>query len=245
MRKIFQIIRLLPIILIAITHATQAETLVVGCDTDFKPFEFKGNDGKYIGFDIDIWDAIATDLKLNYTIKPMVFNQLIPALKAGDIDVAIAGVTINSEREKIIDFSHPYFDSGLIVMVRSDRTDIYGIGALTDKVVATKEGTTSAEFASNIQNKNLKLFPNIEQAYSELLSGSVDAIIYDSPAVLYYIQTEGKGRVKTVGYPYKKQSYGIAFPQGSPLREKVSIAILDLMESGRYEIISRKWFGVP
>lgn len=243
MRKIFQMMGLLSMALVGFINITQAETLIVGCDTDFKPFEFRGEDGKYIGFDIDIWDAIATDLKLNYTLKPMDFYQLIPALRTGAIDVAIAGITINSEREKIIDFTHPYFDSGLLVMVRSERTDIYGVGALTDKVIATKEGTTSADFALNIQNKKVKLFPNIKQAYDELLAGSADAIIYDSPALLYYIKTEGKGEVKTVGNVYKRQSYGIAFPQGSYLREKVSIAILNIMEDGRYDIISRKWFG--
>jgi glutamine transport system substrate-binding protein len=243
MRKIFQMVGLSFILLGILTNITQAETLMVGCDTDFKPFEFKGDDGKYIGFDIDIWDAVATDLKLNYTLKPMDFYQLIPALRTGAINVAIAGITITSEREKIIDFSYPYFDSGLLVMVRSERKDIYGIGALTDKIIATKEGTTSADFARNIQNKEVKLFPNIEQAYKELLAGSADAVIYDSPALLYYTKTEGKGMVKTVGYMYKRQSYGIAFSQGSLLREKVSLAILKLIEDGRYDIISRKWFG--
>lgn len=243
MRRGFQLMWLLAVLLVALSQIALAGDLVVGCDTDFKPFEFKGDNGKYIGFDMDIWEAVAADLKLGYTLKPMDFYQLIPALTKGEIDVAIAGMTITSEREKVIDFSYPYFDSSLIIMVRAERSDIYGIGALTDKVIATKEGTTSADFALNIQHKDMKLFPNIDQAYKALLNGSADAVIYDAPTLLYFIRNEGKGKFKSVGNTYKRQSYGIAFPQGSPLREKVSIAILNLIEDGRYEIISRKWFG--
>ncbi|MBN1849865.1 MAG: transporter substrate-binding domain-containing protein [Deltaproteobacteria bacterium] len=243
MRKRFQVIWLLVFLVIAPCQMAQAEDLVVGCDTNFKPFEFQGPDGKYIGFDMDVWKAVAEDLGVRYTLKPMVFHQLIPALTKGEIDVALAGMTITSEREKSIDFSYPYFDSSLIIMVRAERMDIYGIGALIDKVIATKEGTTSADFALNIQHKDVKLFPNIDQAYKELLNGSADAVIYDAPTILYFIKNEGKEMFKSVGSTYKRQSYGIAFPQGSPLREKVSIAILSLIEDGRYEVISRKWFG--
>jgi len=244
MRRLLPALSLLLVLLtVAIPAAAGAKTIVVGCDANLKPFEFKGENGKYVGFDIEVWEAIAAELKLDYTLKPMSFEELIPALEKGAIDVALAGLTINADREKVIDFSYPYFDSGLSVMVHSDRDDIYGIGALTDKIIATKKDTTSAEFAQNIQQKKVILFPDIEQAYQEVAAGRADAVIYDSPALLYYINTEGRGKLKSVGGRYEKQAYGIAFPQGSPLRERVNIALLKLIENGRYDIISRKWFG--
>lgn len=220
----------------------QAKTLVVGCDTNFMPFEFKQGD-QYVGFDIDLWDAIAKDLGLEYKLQPMDFNGLIPALQTGNIDVAIAGMTIKSKREEVVDFAYPYYDAGLLLMVRADEKDISSVDDLSDKVVATKLGTTSADFAKALKTKEVKLFPNIDGAYMELGGGGADAVIFDSPAILYYIKTEGKDAVKTVGPLYQGQSYGIAFPQGSKLREKVSIVILKFMEDGTYNKIYKKWFG--
>ena len=220
----------------------QAKTLVVGCDTNFMPFEFKQGD-KYVGFDIDLWDAIATDLGLTYKLQPMDFNGLIPALQTGGIDAAIAGMTIKSKREEVVDFSYPYYDAGLLLMVRADNKSVNGIEDLSDKVVATKLGTTSADFAKTFKTKDVKLFPNIDGAYMELRAGGADAVVFDSPAILYYIKTEGQGAVKTVGPLYEGQSYGIAFPQGSELREKVTITILKFMEDGTYKKLYKQWFG--
>ena len=77
----------------------------------------------------------------------------------------------------------------------------------------------------------------------ELRAGGADAVVFDSPAILYYIKTEGQGAVKTVGPLYEGQSYGIAFPQGSELREKVTITILKFMEDGTYKKLYKQWFG--
>ena len=228
------------------TNSTQAKTtntIVVGIDEDLKPFSYKNDAGKDIGFDIDIWQSIANKLGLDYKLIPMKFEQIIPALQSGSIDTAIAAMTITEAREKIIDFSYPYFDSGLSIMVKADQQNIYGIGALEDKIIATKKGTTSAIFVDDILKKEVILFSNIETAYKAVLDGTADAAIYDAPALLYFIRTEGQDKLKSVGRRYQKQCYGIAFPQKSPLRDQVSIALLQIIESGEYDTISRKWFG--
>ncbi len=242
MKKIVIMIMVAVFVVAGLGMTAQAKELIVGCDTNFMPFEFK-QDGKYVGFDIDLWDAIAKDLGLKYKLMPMDFNGLIPALQTGNIDAAIAGMTIKSKREEVVDFAYPYYDSGLLLMVRSDNKVIKGIEDLKDFVVATKLGTTSADFVKGFKTKDVKLFPNIDGAYMELASGGAEAVIFDSPAILYYIKTEGKGAVKTVGPLYQGQPYGIAFPAGSELREKVSITILKFMEDGTYNKIYKKWFG--
>jgi len=242
MKKLTGLIVGVFLITLCVVAGVHAKTLVVGCDTNFMPFEFKQGD-KYVGFDIDLWDAIAKDLGLEYKLQPMDFNGLIPALQTGNIDAAIAGMTIKSKREEVVDFAYPYYDAGLLLMVKADNKNISGVDDLADKVVATKLGTTSADFAKGLKTKEVKLFPNIDGAYMELGGGGADAVIFDSPAILYYIKTEGKGAVKTVGPLYQGQSYGIAFPQGSELREKVTISILKFMEDGTYNKIYKEWFG--
>jgi len=220
----------------------ESKVIIVGCDTNFMPFEFKQGD-KYVGFDIDLWDAIAKDLGLKYKLLPMDFNGLIPALQTGNIDAAIAGMTIKSKREEVVDFAYPYYNSGLLLMVGAGESAIKGVEDLGNKVVATKLGTTSADFAKSLKTKEVKLYPNIDGAYLELQAGGADAVIFDSPAILYYVKTEGQGKVKTTGPLYQGQPYGIAFPQGSPLRDKVSVTILKFMEGDVYKNIYRKWFG--
>jgi len=242
MKKIVRGWTLAMALTLALGGGVQAKTLVVGCDTNFMPFEFKQGD-KYVGFDIDLWDAIAKDLGLEYKLQPMDFNGLIPALQTGNIDAAIAGMTIKSKREEVVDFSYPYYDAGLILLVRADEKSVASVEDLAGKVVATKLGTTSADFAKTFPTKEVKLFPNIDGAYMELRGGGADAVLFDSPAVLYYAKTEGQGAVKTVGPLYQGQSYGIAFPQGSDLREKVTITILKFMEDGTYAELFKKWFG--
>lgn len=241
LKKLVSIVTLFS--LISIAGFAGASELRVGVDTAFVPFEFKGKDGKYTGFDVDLWAAIAKRIKVDYKLVPMDFNGLIPGLTTGNLDVVLAAIFIKSSREKAIDFSHPYFRAGLKVMVPIDNTDIRGPKDLKGKVVAVKTGTATVDYANTLGAKKLTKFPNIDQAYLEVATGGADAAMHDTPNVLYYIKTAGKGRVKAVGADVKAAFYGIGFQQGSPLRDKVNIALLEMMEDGEYDQLYKKWFG--
>lgn len=229
---------------LSLSSTAAEKKLVVATDTAFVPFEFKQGD-KYVGFDVDLWDAIAKELKLDYTLKPMDFSGIIPALQTRNVDLALAGITITEERKKAIEFSDGYYKSGLQVMVRNNENDIKGISDLNGKVVAVKSGTGSVEYAkANIKSKDLRQFPNIDSAYMELGTNRADAVLHDTPNILYFIHTAGKGRFKAVGDSIEAQQYGIAFPKGSDdLREKVNGALKTLKENGTYNTLYKKWFG--
>ena len=220
-----------------------AEKLRVGVDTAFVPFEFKGPDGNYTGFDVELWDAIAKRLNLEYELIPMDFNGLIPGLTTGNLDVVLAAIFIKSSREKAIDFSHPYFRAGLKVMVRAENEDINGPEDLKGKVVAVKTGTATVDYVNTLGAAKIVKFPNIDQAYLEVVTGGADAAMHDTPNVLYYIKTAGQGRVKAVGADVKAAFYGIGFQQGSDLRDPVNVALLEMMEDGAYDQLYLKWFG--
>ncbi len=239
--------KLLTVLMVAVTVCLGAgnafaDKLIVACDTAFKPFEFK-QDGKYVGFDIDLWDAVAGDIGLDYKLQPMAFNGIIPALQTGNVDVGIAGMTIKSQRMEVVDFSYPYYRSGLLLLVRADNDDIKGVEDLAGKIVATKIGTSSVDFIKAYAHKKVSLFQDQDAAFMELRTGGADAVIFDSPVVQNYANTAGKGAVKVVGPLYQGQYYGIAFPLGSKLRKKVNISLLKLMENGEYAKLYRKWFG--
>ena len=153
----------------------QGKELVVATDTAFVPFEFKqGN--TYTGFDVDLWAAIAKELNLKYKLQPMDFAGIIPGLQTKNIDAALAGITIRDDRKKVIDFSDPYYESGLAILVGEKNTDIKDAASLAGKTVAVKTGTATVDFLrSQVPDAKLKLFPNIDNAYLELATGRVDA----------------------------------------------------------------------
>lgn len=241
MKKIFISFAGAIILSLSSFSAAFTQPLIVAVDTAFVPFEFKQGD-KYVGFDIDLWDLIATELDLEYQLRPMDFSGILPALQTNNVDVALAGITITEERKQAIDFSDGYYDSGFILMVPTD-SDITGPADLAGKTLALKTGTSAAQYArENFTDTELRLFPNIDNAYLELQTGRVDAAMHDTPNVLYYIKSAGEGRVKTVGEPMLAHEYGIAFPKGSALVEPVNKALQKIKEDGRYNDIYLKWF---
>jgi glutamine transport system substrate-binding protein len=228
--------------LLSFSQAGKAEELVVATDTAFVPFEFKQGD-TYVGFDIDLWDAVAKDLGLTYKLQPMDFNGIIPALQTKQVDVALAGITIKDERKKVIDFSDGYYDSGFMLMVPA-ASAIKGPADLAGKTLAVKTGTSATDYAkANFKSTELRQFPNIDNAYLELQTGRVDAAMHDTPNVLYYIATAGNGKVKAVGAQMMAHQYGFGFPKGSSLVAKVNDALKKIKADGRYAAIYKKWFG--
>ncbi|MCD6439925.1 MAG: glutamine ABC transporter substrate-binding protein GlnH [Halomonas sp.] len=226
--------------LTAVTAA--ADKLVVATDTAFVPFEF-AQDGEYVGFDIDMWTMIAEELELDFELRPMDFNGIIPGLQTGQLDVALAGITIREDRAEVIDFSDGYYESGFRIMVPID-SDIESAEDLAGKMLAVRTGTSAADYArENFTDTELRQFPNIDNAYLELRTGRVDAAMHDTPNVLYYIATAGDGQVKAVGEQMMAHEYGIAFPKGSELVEPVNQALAAMREDGRYDEIYAKWFG--
>ncbi|MFJ8236739.1 transporter substrate-binding domain-containing protein [Ureibacillus sp. NPDC094379] len=230
------------------TDSKSGETskkLIVGTDTSYMPFEFLDNKtGEYVGFDIELIDAILSGLEIEYELEPMDFNGIIPALQTNGIDLAIAGITKTEERAQVIDFSEGYYDAGTQILVQIDNEDINNLEDLTDKVVATKQGTASFEIVKEIEGiKKVVPFPNIDQAYMELEKGAADAVVFDSPNVQYYAQTVGAGKAKVVGEVFEAQEFAIAFPKGSELKAKVDEQLAKLVEDGTYDEIYTKWFG--
>lgn len=227
-------------------NAVNAETLKVVTDPSFVPFEMMDTDtGKMVGFDMEIIREIADRAGFDINLKTMNFNGIIPALQTGNVDIAIAGITITKEREQIVDFSDPYYDSGLRILIRSGEDDIQTLDDLNGKKIGTKIGSTSYDFLiKNLkQDDGVTPYPGSSDMYMALMNGSVDAVLYDAPNVGYFSRTKGKGQVKTVGKLYEGQQYGIALKDGSKWVDDVNKALASMKEDGTYKKIYEKWFG--
>jgi len=229
--------------LFAATAPAQNKELLVAVDTAFIPFSFKqGN--TYTGFDVEMWDAIAKELGLRYKLQPMDFNGILPGLQTRNIDVAIAGITIRPDRAKVIDFSDPYYESGLAILVRANENSITDIQSLAGKTIGVKIGTNTVDYLrDNVPQARLKLFPNIDNAFLDLATNRVDAAVHDTPNVQYYANTAGKGRVKVSGSLTSGDFYGIGLPKDSALTREVNRGLAAIRANGVYDAIYVKWFG--
>ncbi|WP_328188053.1 transporter substrate-binding domain-containing protein [Marinobacter sp. OP 3.4] len=227
-------------------NVASAETLKVVTDPSFVPFEMMDQEtGEMIGFDMEIIAEVAKRAGFEYDLQTMDFNGIIPALQTGNVDIAIAGITITEEREEIVDFSDPYYDSGLRILVREGNEDVEALEGLEGKKVGTKIGSTSYDYlVQELENDDgVTPYPGSSDMYMALMSRSVDAVFYDAPNVGYFAKTKGKGEVKTVGPLYEGQQYGIALVDGSEWVDDVNEALASMKEDGTYKEIYEKWFG--
>lgn len=231
---------------LSLSFSAQAQTLSAVTDPSFVPFEMMDQEtGEMVGFDMDILNAIAERAGFDIELQTMDFNGIIPAVQTGNVDVAIAGITITEERGKIVDFSDPYYDSGLRILVAANNDDVEEISDLEGMRIGTKIGSTSYDFLEQELGDNAEItpYPGSSDMYMALLGGSVDAVFYDAPNVGYFAQTKGEGRAKTVGPLYEGQQYGLAFSKGSDWVEPANEALAAMKEDGTYDEIYSKWFG--
>ncbi|KMQ76082.1 transporter substrate-binding domain-containing protein [Marinobacter subterrani] len=223
-----------------------AETLKVVTDPSFVPFEMMDAEtGKMIGFDMEIIREVADRAGFEIDLNTMDFNGIIPALQSGSVDIAIAGITITDEREEIVDFSNPYYDSGLRLLVRESNDEVKEFDDLEGKKIGTKIGSTSYDYLmKNLEaDDGVTPYPGSADMYMALMSGAVDAVFYDAPNVGYFARTKGEGKVKTVGPLYEGQQYGIALVEGSEWVDEVNTALASMKEDGTYKKIYEEWFG--
>jgi polar amino acid transport system substrate-binding protein len=126
--------------------------------------------------------------------------------------------------------------------VDSIDTEIQGMRDLSNKRVATVVETTTSRYLDSIDQRYVGV-SSIDEAYTLLHDRSVDAVVFDAPVLAYHALTKGRGREKLVGPMFHRESYGIAMPTDSPLRERVNRSILEIMADGTYERIATQWFG--
>ncbi len=222
------------------------EVYKVGVDNTYPPFEFEVN-GELTGIDIDIMTAIAENQGFEIEYDAMDFGGIIPAMQAGQLDIAIAGMSITDERKKIVDFSDPYFDAGLTLVVGGETTDIQSIEDLKGKTVAVKNGTTGAKFAMDHESEygyTIVQFDDSPAMFQEVQNGNADALIEDYPVIAYAIPQNSLG-LQIVGERLNGDQYGIAVLKGknSDILQKINDGLQELRDSGEYDKVLDKYLS--
>ena len=111
--------------------AKAAEQLVVATNAEFAPWEYKeGN--KFYGIDMEIAQLIANELELELVIDDMEFDAVVGAVGKQNVDIAMSGITITTERLGVINFSTPYYTESIVCVVKNDNTELDSAGTVVD-----------------------------------------------------------------------------------------------------------------
>ncbi|MGD0166815.1 MAG: ABC transporter substrate-binding protein [Gaiellaceae bacterium] len=229
------------------TSAAGGGTITFCSDTTYPPMESLVN-GKAVGADIDIANAIAKLWGEKAQIDPTGFAGIIGALTANKCDAVISALTDTAERRKTVDFAD-YITVGMLLMVaKGNPAHISNLNSLSGKTVAVEAATTEKDTLDS-QNKifakegkpkiTIQIYPADTNAAIALLAGKVDAYFADATPVLYYMKKNSGFEV--AGKQIAAAPEGIATRKGDPLGPKFEKAISKLYASGEMQKILAKW----
>jgi polar amino acid transport system substrate-binding protein len=224
--------------------------VTVCSDIPYAPFEYyeNGADGKVIGIDVELVEAIAADNGLTADFIKTPFDGIFAALAAGQCDIIASSVSITDERKQSNDFTDPYFTIQQTILVRSaDAATLNDTPALKGKKVGAQAATTGAEFAKAEGEKNgfeVTEFQGADEMISALKAGQIDAAIQDSPVNGYAAtQSDGELAVSKV-FDGAGEAYGFVVPKSNAaLRDAMNASLTELRDSGKYKEIVSKYLG--
>jgi len=220
-------------------------TLTCVSELGFAPFEYlDAGSTDPIGYDIDVANEIATRLGLDCNFLPSQdFDSLVPTIKeGGKADIAIAGITISDERAKEIDFSDPYFESNLALIVKSDSSDTQDSLDASGKKIACQTGTTGdAWIEENLPNAEKVPLTDISAGLAGVSTGSYDAYVVDLPVAKKNL-SDAFTDLTILEEIATGEQYGIAVSKDNPeLTKAINEALADMESDGTLQKIWDKW----
>jgi len=225
----------------------KAGKLVIGTSPNYAPNEFKDDAGNPVGWAIEVGDAIAAKLGLKADYQVARFENIIPGIIGGKIDVGESSFTDTVVREKQVDFVN-YYVAGIQWASGAGKTvDPDNACGLKVAVQATTYQDTvevPAKSAACVKAgkpaiKKISLDTQ-DAAANAVALGQADAFSADSPVTLYGI-SKLKGKLQTAGKTFEAAPYGMAVAKGSGMAKAVQAALQSMVDDGSYGKILDKW----
>ena len=215
--------------------------LVMATNAQFPPYEYIDDDGNYAGIDVDIMTEVAKKLGRTLKVEDMEFDSIIPAVTSGKADVGAAGMTVDPEREKSVDFSVSYATGRQVIIVKND-SDITGPDDLEGKTVGVQSGTTGDIYVSDDGKAKVEKYKSGFEAVQSLLQGKVDAVVIDNePAKVFVSENEG---IKILDTDYVLEEYALCVAKGNTeLLDQINTAIEEMIADGTIDTILAKYIN--
>ncbi len=206
--------------------------------------------GKGIGWEYDCFNEIAKRLNLKVVWNLSSWDAMIQAVRSGQYDVGMDGITINDERKTQVDFSDPYMVSQQFMLVRADETRFTNAKEFArDKklLVGAQPATTNFYVAvynvldGNESNPRIKLFETFGASVQALKSGDVDTVLMDATSIRGYIGAN-PGAFKSLSEALGTEEFGFILTPGSELLAPINAALKTMKDDGTIEKLNQKWF---
>ncbi len=231
---------------ITLAGAAGAADLKICVEGAYPPFSETATDGSVVGFDIDIANALCSDMGKECEMLKTDWDGIIPALLERKCDAIIASMSITEDRKQVIDFSAKYYNTPGRFVGKDGMTE----ADLEGKVVGVQRGTIHQNFMEGeFPGIELKLYGSQDEVYLDLVAGRIDAAMADSIAILDgFINTDAGEGFAFFGGSYSIPKYhgdgaGIGVRQSdTDLRDAFTQSITNIRESGEYETINSKYF---
>ncbi|CAG9621480.1 transporter substrate-binding domain-containing protein [Sutcliffiella rhizosphaerae] len=221
------------------------KVLVMGTSADYPPFEYIDTEvgEEIIGFDVDLAKAITSELGYELEVRDMDFGSLITALKSGNIDLILAGMSPTEERAKQVDFTDIYYTAHHMIVSLKD-SNITSVDDLEGKTVGAQMGSIQYEMAEEIAeevNITIENRDRIPQIIQDLKTGRFDAAIIEDTVMKGYMEQDEN----LTGFTLDVDGNGnsIALPKDSELTEEFNRVLKEMEENGEMEKLIIKWFG--
>lgn len=230
----------------------KAKTIKVAVNAIYPPMEFKDpQSGTLTGFDVDLGNALAKELGVTFDWQESAFEQMMPSLATGRVDMILSGLNDRPDRRETADFVD-YLNSGAQFFVLAERAAEFK--APTDLCGKPVGSSRSTSFPKSIEDWSVANCqgggrPAIQvsgtedtaSARSQLKQRRLDAAVQGSETIAYAMSLE-PGTYQPLGAPFTSTSQGIAFTkQDNQLRDAVLAALKKLMVDGTYGKIVAKW----
>ena len=243
--KLISTLSLVAVTSLSATSAFAADKIRFATEGAYAPFNMMSAEGKPVGFDVDIANALCAEMKADCEIVTQDWDGIIPGLMGRKYDAVIASMSITPERERVVAFTDPYYSNVLAFVAKK------GLDLKTDKesLKGLTLGAQRATIAGQYLEDNLsdvvtvKLYDTQDNAYLDLASGRLDALVSDKFPAYDWMQSEA-GQ----GYEFKGQDIdindkiGIAVRKGDKLKEKLNKALKAIVDNGTYAEINAKYF---
>jgi lysine/arginine/ornithine transport system substrate-binding protein len=230
------------------------KTIRFGVEAAYPPFESKAPSGQLQGFDIDLGNALCSQLKAKCVWVENAFDGLIPALQARKFDAIDSAMNINAKRAEQVDFTVPLYLTPAQLVARKGSKLVPTPESLAGHSVGVLQGSIQEQYAKQVwapKNVNVQSYQTQDEAYADLVSGRIDSTFVDATAASLGFLNQPNGKdfafaggavndAKIIG-----TGVGIAVRKGdTELRESLNGAFAELKRNGTYQRLLKKYFTV-
>lgn len=234
--------------LVIAASTAQAETLKIATEGAYPPFNYVDSNNQLHGFDVDIANALCKQMKVECQIVAQDWEGIIPALLAKKYDAVVASMIATDERKKKIAFSNHYYRTPLSVAVAKDSDITDAQTNFKGRTVGAQASSTQAIYAEDHYGPagaDVKFYPTLDEANSDLAAGRVDGVIADKFPLLAWAESAGKDCCKIIGdVNGTTADASIAVrKEDNALRERLNKALDEIVADGTYKKISSRYFA--